>query len=343
MPVEVGADAAHRVVQRGGHGQQIRRRIEAVARQHGVDARKLMGEALEVTRVEERAATRIRLLDDTCHHIAGSELAARIGIEREPAAVLFHEMRAGAAHGLGDERRRVHAGELERRGMELQELEVAQLGPHLVRERPAVAGGAERIRRDGVQLADTAGGEHHRTRRDAEWPACRIERDDPDSAPVLDDEPAHFGVLQDGDLGQVVCNGGQAAHQLGTGPVAIGVQDARARVRRLEAEPEPAVVAAVELGAELQQLANAFRALGHQHPNGLGIREPVARFERVLRMQGRRVTGTDGHGNAALRPRRGAVGELALREQHGAAALAGQAPCGPQSRYAGANDDRRGV
>jgi hypothetical protein len=190
---------------------------------------------------------------------------------------------------------------------------------------------------------DTTGGEHHRTRRDAEWPARRIERDGSDGAPVLDDEPAHFGVLQDGDLGQVMRDGGEAAHQLGTGPVAIGVQDARARVRRLEAEPEPAIVAAIELGAELQQLTNAFRALGDQHPHGLGVREPVARFERVLRMQGRRVSRTDGHGDAALRPRRGAVGELALREQYRAAALAGQAPCGPQSRYTGANDDRRGV
>jgi hypothetical protein len=144
-------------------------------------------------------------------------------------------------------------------------------------------------------------------------------------------------------LGQVVRDGGEAAHQLGTGPVAIGVQDARARVRRLEAEPEPAVVTAIELGAELQELTNAFGALGDQHPHGLGIREPVARFERVLRMQGRRVSGTDGHGDAALRPRRGAVRKLALREQYGAAALAGQAPCGPQSRYTGANDDRRGV
>ena len=49
--------------------------------------------------------------------------------------------------------------------MELEKLEIAQLGAHLPRERPAVAGRHQRIGGDGVELAHTAGREHDIGRR----------------------------------------------------------------------------------------------------------------------------------------------------------------------------------
>ena len=88
--------------------------------------------------VEPCAARGVRRGDRAGHDVARRELAARIGVEREPAAVAIHQQRAGAAHRLGDERRRIHPGQLERGGMELEELEVAELGADLVRQRPAV-------------------------------------------------------------------------------------------------------------------------------------------------------------------------------------------------------------
>ena len=96
------------------------------------------------------------------HDVTRRQLGARVRVEREASPLAVHEDGARAAHRLGDERRGVHAGQLERGRMELEELEVAQPGAGPMGEGPAVGGRDLGIRRHGVQLAHAAGGQHHR-------------------------------------------------------------------------------------------------------------------------------------------------------------------------------------
>ena len=98
------------------------------------------------------------------HDVARRELAAGIGVEHEAPPLAIDQQRARPAYRLGDERRRIHPGKLERGRVELQKLDVAKLGAGPVCQRPAVGGRHPRIGGDGVQLADAARGEHHGAR-----------------------------------------------------------------------------------------------------------------------------------------------------------------------------------
>ncbi len=83
----------------------------------------------------------------------------------------------------------------------------------------------------------------------------------PTARPSVEVDRGDLGVLQ--QLDQRVCPDHlrQAADQRRPGPVAAGVDDPGLGVGRLEPEPEPAVGAAIEPGAQRQQLVNPARGL----------------------------------------------------------------------------------
>ena len=119
-------------------------------------------------------------------------------------------------------------------------------------------------------------------------------------------------MLEQPDLGEVPHHCGEAAHQHRTSAVAVGVEDARAGMRRLEAEPETAIFGAVERRAERQQLADALGSLVHEDLDRFRVGEAVAGGEGVLGVLGWRVTRPDRDGNTALGPGCRAVGKRAL-------------------------------
>ena len=67
------------------------------------------------------------------HDVARRELGARVRVEGKPSARPV-DQQAPARHGLGDERRRIDAGQGQGGWMELQELEVAGRGADVVRQ-----------------------------------------------------------------------------------------------------------------------------------------------------------------------------------------------------------------
>ncbi len=180
--------------------------------------------------------------DGAGHHIAGasSPRGSASRVKRRPVAV--HQQRAGAAHRLGDERSGVDAGKLERGGMELEELEVTELGAGFV-----LPGPSRRRWRPGGWSSRRRAGRRRRSRAPRRMPECRARarchrvpsRPRPD--PSRTHQPPDFGVLEQLDLWKMPHDCGQAAHQHGAGPVAAGVDDSRPGVRRLEPEPEPAI------------------------------------------------------------------------------------------------------
>ena len=123
----------------------------AEVRQVEVDARRLGGREVR----DDRAA----------HDVARRELARGVVLEREPLALLVDQPPALAADGLGDQVAR-GAGDVQRRRVELDELEVAEPGARAERHAETVAGRDLGIGRLAVHAArpsgreDRAPGEH---------------------------------------------------------------------------------------------------------------------------------------------------------------------------------------
>ncbi len=131
----------------------------------------------------------------------------------------------------------------------------------------------------------------------------------------------------------------ERARDLGAGLVAVRVDDAILRVRRLAAEHEPPVRIEIEVRAGGLQLAHARRPFLDQHLHRRRVAERRARGERVLPVQRRRVAGAERRGDSALRVGGRAVEQRALREQQHVAVLR-RAPCGVQSGDAAADDEK---
>ena len=131
---------------------------------------------------------------------------------------------------------------------------------------------------------------------------------------------------------------GQAADQRGAGPVAAGVDDPGARVGRLEPEAEPAVGAAIEPGAQAEQLVNPVRAFACEDADGFGVGQPVAGGEGVGRVLAGAVAGPEGHRDAALGPGAGAVGERFLGDHDRRQSLGSEPPGRPEAGDARSDD-----
>ena len=281
-----------------------------------------VGKSSIVAGVEPGAARGIGRGDRSGHDVPRRQLAAGVGVEREAAPVPVHQHGARAAHRLGDERRGVDPGQLERGGMELEELEVAKLGADPVRQRPAVGGGHLRIGGDRVELAHAAGGEHDGAGAESDSRASPADSTaTPAARPSCDQERGDLGVLQQLDQRMRADHLGEAADQRGAGPVAAGVDDPGPGVGRLEPEAEPPVGSAIEPSAQGEQLVNPVGAFACEDANGFGVGQPVTGGQGVGGVLAGAVAGAQGHRDAALGPGAGAVGERFLGDHDRRVAL----------------------
>ena len=130
----------------------------------------------------------------------------------------------------------------------------------------------------------------------------------------------------------------QAADEGGAGPVAAGVDDPGTRMRRLEPEAEPPIGAAIEAGAQGEQLVNPVRAFTCEDSDGFGVGQAVTGGQGVGRMLAGAVAGAEGHRDAALRPGAGAVGERFLGDHDRRLSLGSQPPGRPEAGDARSDD-----
>ena len=79
----------------------------------------------------------------------------------EALAAIVDQGRAFAAQRLGGKRRRI-ATDHDGGGMELHELGISNHGPGAGGDRKAESAGFMRVGRDGIEMPDAAGCEHHR-------------------------------------------------------------------------------------------------------------------------------------------------------------------------------------
>ena len=208
-------------------------------------------------------------------------------------------------------------------------------------QRPSVRRGDARIGRDRVELAHAAGREHHCARRHRPGLSAGEHRDAHRASPAGEDR-GDLGVLQQLDQRVRANHLREGVDQRGPGAVAPGVDDPGPRMRRLEPEPEPAVGATVEPGAQGQKLVNPAWAFTCEDANGFWIGQPVARRHGVRGVLAGAVARPECHGDAALGPGTGAVGEGFLGEDDGLLAFGSEPPRGPQAGDARADDDGAG-
>ena len=170
-------------------GEQLGRRVEAELAA-ALDDR---GEALLEEVGAEVAAVEVDVVgaglahpgdDRPCHDVARGEVGQLVLTLHEAHTLLVDEEGSLAADGLGDERLLTARAlaEPEHRGVELDELEVGELGTGAQRGGHAVARRDGRVRRRRVDLAEAARGEHD---------GARVGRPDTVDLALADDVQRH--------------------------------------------------------------------------------------------------------------------------------------------------------
>ncbi len=349
--VQVGADAARGVVRSRCDRDRLGDRVDPRLAAAGHDGREALQQELlaEVARVEQHVVHRLLqhpagdgLRDD----VARGEVGQRVVGRGEDAAPLrVDEERALAAHRLRHQRllTRRPGAEVERRGVELHELQVADGGARAQGERDAVAGRDRRVGGAGEHLAHAARGEHDRARVHradavlgalAEHVQRHARRTSVGGAQQVQDQ----GVLDQPDPRVRLDRGDQRALHLGPGRVAAGVHDPVAVVTALPGQRQLAGGVAVEGRTERHELAQPRRALLAEHAHGGDVAQPDAGDEGVAQVLLGAVVRAERGGDAALGPAGGAVVDEHLRHQQDRAGT-GRVQGGGQPGHARADHD----
>ena len=208
------------------------------------------------------------------------------------------------------------------RRVELDELDVGDVGARLVGEGDAVAGGPGRVGRVAPEGGCPTGREDHGPgSHPRPLAGGGIAELDPDAAGTVKHQAGDHLALENGGgaLVQALQQGGLDGRP---GGVAAGVKDPRPAVRRLPVEVD-AVLVAVECDAPVGQLGHPGRSLlDHQADRPL-VAKAATGGHGVLEVQLRGVVGADRRGDPALGGGGAAVVGAALAHHQHAGARGG--------------------
>ena len=294
-------------------------------------------------------------------HVAGCEVGKRVLALHEAVAVEVDEEGALAAHCLGDQRLLALGvgAEPHDRGVELDELEVADPGPGPHRDGHPVPGGHAGVGRLAEDLAEATRGEDDRPAVNGTHPVALalaedVQRQAGHAAVGGKEQVDGQRVLDDLDLRRPIDRSDQRALDLRARGVAAGVGDAVAVVTALAGQRQLAVGVVVELRAEGDQLTNRLGAFGHQDAYGLHVARTGPRDEGVALVLLGGVARPERCGDPALGPLRRPGGEDVLgddeqaqRRVRGVDAQRGGEPCDAGAHHddvgAGGPAGRRGT
>ncbi len=308
----VGDDPTHVIVLCRGHGERIGARVDPGHRGVVEDGGEPLGEVgADVGGVEKDRPVTERLPVGSGDDIPRRQFGVGVDVGHVAAPLVVDEDGTLAPQRLGEERHRIVIRR-QRRGVELHEFGIADLRPDSCRHGETVAGDLSRVRRMAVDPPDASGGEHHGLGEDRCMGTVLVDAVDTDNSLVLHDQVDHEEVVEHRDVGASPGRPHQCAHQLGTGRIAVGVDDAASAVARLTSEAELARSVGVEVGAETQEPLDALRrAAGHDLRHG-SISETTGHLQRVGGMQCRPVVIGDGGCDTSLRPAAGSGAEHRL-------------------------------
>ncbi|PKV87071.1 hypothetical protein BX283_4662 [Streptomyces sp. TLI_146] len=347
--VQVGAHAAGGVVGGRGDRDRLGDRVDAVGAAGGQDG----GEALFPHLGAEVPRVQVHVLGAPQLHLAGDRLGDDVARRQLGKLVLpEHEARPGGVdemgalspYRLGDQRLLALGvgAEEQHGGVELDELQVGDLGAGPQRQGDAVAGGDRRIGGGREDLAHAAGGEHHGGGVDGPHAVvlalAHDVQGDARRTPVVVPQQVQYERVLDGPYGLLADRLDQCAGDLGAGGVAARVGDAAAVVAALAGQRDGAGVVGVEVGAGGDQPPHRVRALGDQQAHRVLVTQARARHQRVVQVLCGGVALAEGRRDAALRPARRAVVEPRLGHHHGGEPGGGAAQGRGQARHARADD-----
>ena len=206
--VEVGDDAADRIVGGGGDRDRLVGGVIACFRERRHQRR--VAVALDRSQVEARSGPRG---DGPCDDVTRSELVD------EALATVVEQRRPGAAERLREEEAVMAVVVPQRRGVELDELEVCESSAGGMSEQQSVADRATRVRRPRPERGVAAGGEDRPPSRGG-------------SPSVVMRSPSTRRIR-----GMLARSGRQDVRDVPSGVRAAGVHDAIAGMSALAAEP----------------------------------------------------------------------------------------------------------
>ena len=292
------------------------------------EARRVDGGHVEVHRgsagLDEQAVDRAR------------DGVARLQLVDEPLAGDVVQRGALAAHGLRDEEALAPGDPDDRGRVELDELEVGEVGARGAREQQARSVGAGRVGRARPQRRGAARGQDHGARGDD---APVVAGDRADAPVVARQQRPHAAALEHVDALLLDHVGRQLAQDPPPRGAAARVDDPADPVAALEPEREVAVAIRVEAHAERLEVGEARGRLLAQHLRGRAPHEAASGRHRVLQVQRGRVVRGERRGEAALRPVGGGLGERPRGHERHASALARGRQRREQPGRAGADHD----
>ncbi len=324
-PAIVGGDAAHVVMRGGRHRNSFTHGIDARCGAGGVDGWESVGKArpyrLAAVEINARAAAELAV-NGARHDVARRKLGHGMTAQHEAFAPAVDEDRALAAQGFGGERRGV-AADGDGGGMELHEFGVGDERARACGHGKPVALRRGGIGGHGVKRAHASGRQHHMARADenerarlALVPAMGL-GEDAAHAPLMECQRARTMAREHADRGRGRHRAAERGDDRFARAIAAHAHDARAAVGAFAAEHEMARGVAVEGHAEAGEIVDARRGFLGEETRHVRVDDAGAHRDGVGGVLARAVAGTDGRGNAALRPSaRGAVA--------GAAAVLGE-------------------
>jgi hypothetical protein len=172
-----------------------------------------------------------------------------------------------------------------------------------VSDRDAVARGARRVRRAGIERARAAGGQERHPPPDRDE---LVAAEDPGAGAALAvaQKADRSGVVNDPDPRVCQDPGDQRPRDGRAGRRAVCVEDAVTAVPALPGELRTAAGVTIPADAEPLEVGHAADAVSHQHLHGCRIGEAPPNGERVGDVERRVVAGADGRRDAALRHER---------------------------------------
>ncbi len=246
--------------------------------------------------------------------VAGQELV------HEPLAVGVADQGAVSAERLGQQRPG-HRGVVQRRRVELHELDVGHRHAGPQGHGDAVARGLGRVGGDGEELSGPAGGDERVRRPDLAPDAVAAEGGD---APHRPPSTRRSRANECSNTAAAVALAASTSARSISAPVAA---PPACTTRAWEWPPsraeQVAVAVAVEHRAERDELVDPCRALVDEHAHGVDVAQPGAGAERVGEVEvGGVVVAAEDGGDAALGPSGGRLLQLALGQHPDAEAVA---------------------
>ena len=271
-PAEVRRHAAHGVVRRRTHGRRLQIEIDAVREAGSVNPREAMAhETLTPVRkmmrkieVDVLRALAAHLVDDCPgDNVARRQFLQRMVALHKALALGVQQKRAFTAQRFGKQETR-RTFDVQRRRMELNELQVADVSARAIGQRHAVARGYIRVRGVAEDTAHPAGRQQYGASAYLhQTPALLVRRERAAYPVVLDKQVQHARKAMELHRRKIGRLHVERARNLASRGIAVGVQDAAAAVGAL-ASKQQVISVAVEVRAPLDQAAHLDGAFLYQ-------------------------------------------------------------------------------